>query len=812
MRFIISQPPRGLAAALALVMGMALLAAFMIGVALAQEPQPAEPPPGITLQTTTSQTYYLILNTARPLEETLPPLLARLAALKDDRVIQDFSEQPERSAPNAVPGIRVVANVPAERLLRLRLPGVLDVQTQLPPPPPPAPEIGALAVTGIVTGRVYDASTGAPVAYGSDSKVAAVEVYDAISFAYLGCVEYNSNVWCAESADANGVYSITVTAPYTKVKVFARPWWWWATPYYAEEWYNNRLFFSQADPLVLTQDAVVSNVNFAMDRAGTINGIVQLESGFRLKDVDIDLFDAYGNEIAWDNTDTGGRLLISGLRAGAYRAYLYNGPWPGIVPEWYQDRTSLANATPITVNAGLTTTITATVSFTDEAIAVDGNVIFRVNDAVTGEPLSGVRVLAYPVSQPQEVYDCETSFWWDRGSCDMWLDVGDYYIRFVRMGYETEYYNDRPTLASADILHVTSARINVLAALAPATARITGTVTYQGNPLTTTQRVWVIPYISYTQGWWDSLCDPPYYGGDLHCPVITGTGVTTPYSIPLSAGDYKIHFYAEEDTGMWWSLADEWYNDKPFEDAADIISLASGSIKSNINADLGQLGYYGCITGVVRYGSTGVHAIVTLYPDTEDWDDARTIYTDPDGTYGDCGVPPEDYLVSFSRFPSATTWYKNATSSAPSTAEATRVTITSGYTTPNINGYLGELGACISGKFVDTGGQPASWASFWLYDAGNTTPIGFWNGLYDAEWTVDWWGYDLIGEADADGGFVACGLSPGTYRFEAGSWQEGKGSALGSSAAVTVGAGEHKDIGVVTLNVSTIYLPIVRKE
>ena len=108
----------------------------MIGVALAQEPQPAEPPPGITLQTATSQTYYLILDTARPLEETLPPLLARLAALKDDGVIQDFSGQPERSAPNAVPGIRVVANVPAERLLRLRLPGVLDVQTQLPPPPP----------------------------------------------------------------------------------------------------------------------------------------------------------------------------------------------------------------------------------------------------------------------------------------------------------------------------------------------------------------------------------------------------------------------------------------------------------------------------------------------------------------------------------------------------------------------------------------------------------------------------------------------------------------------------------------------------
>ena len=216
------------------------------------------------------------------------------------------------------------------------------------------------------------------------------------------------------------------------------------------------------------------------------------------------------------------------------------------------------------------------------------------------------------------------------------------------------------------------------------------------------------------------------------------------------------------------------------------------------------MAYYGCITGTVKYHGAGIEdAWVTLYRVDGEWDTYAT-QTWWGGGYQECGIDPGQYLVSFSVFPSATTWYKDANSSAPSTARATRITISSNSTITNVNGYLGDLGACISGKFIDVGGQPGSWASYWLFDEGNITPIGFWNGWYGSEW-------DLVGWADGDGGFVACGLSPGSYRIEAGSWQEGKGVAFGGVGPVVVGAGEHKDIGVVPLSVSTIYLPIIRK-
>lgn len=794
---------RLLTLAMAFSIGMGLVVALLVGVATAQEPQPAEPPPGVTLQMSSLQTYYLILNTARPLEEIMPALLDRLAELKDSGVVKDFGFEPERSAPGAVPGVRVVSNVPATRLVRLTLPGVLDVQPQLPPPPPSV-EVGALAVTGIVTGQVRDASTNVPVGFGATSNVADIEVFDAVSFAYLGCVRYNSTVgwWCDEDADANGVYSITVTAPYTRVKVVVFPK--ETTHYYASEWYNNKAYFSQADAVTLNQGAVVPNINFLMDRAGTISGTVQLDTGFRLEYVNVDLFDAAGNEIASGLTDSDGWVFIPDLRAGAYRAYLYEGPGYKIVPEWYQDRLSLTEATPITVTGGMTTNIVATVAFTDEPLNVEGNVIFWVSDELTGQPLNGVRVSVYPTADPTEEYDwCAT---WSDGSCEIWPAVGEYYVRFQRLGYETEYYNNRTGVAAlaavpgaADPLRVTSARINVTAALARATGKITGTVTYQGVPLAANQRAVVVPYDATG----DALC----YTYGPPCPVFTGTGSTTPYSIPLSAGTYKVYFKVEEDASGWQKKGEEWYNDKPNWNVADVFTLTTGATQPNINADVGQQAYYGCITGTVKDGTTGVGALVTLYADrnAEGWH--YTFLTDYDGSYQQCYIPPGRYLVSFSRFTSATTWYRDAASSSPTTAQATQVAVTSAVTTTNVNGYLGGLGACISGKLVDTGGQPASGADFWLWDASDNTRIGFWYGLYDQEWADS-----LDGQADGDGGFVICGLSPGQYRVEGGSLQAGKGIALGGSAVVSVAAGETRDIGTVVLDVSRVYLPIIRRQ
>jgi hypothetical protein len=144
------------------------------------------------------------------------------------------------------------------------------------------------------------------------------------------------------------------------------------------------------------------------------------------------------------------------------------------------------------------------------------------------------------------------------------------------------------------------------------------------------------------------------------------------------------------------------------------------------------------------------------------------------------------------QFPWATTWY----SGALSPGDATTVTVQANTTTYDVDGTLDDLGACISGKVVDSQGQGVSDVDLSVLDAtGDPWPL----------WWGDWGTAPHGPTTDEDGGFVACGLQPGTYTVEA-------YDDIGSGRAqTTVGRGETKDIGDVVL-LKHVYLPLVMRQ
>ncbi|MBN1579379.1 MAG: hypothetical protein JXA89_01655 [Anaerolineae bacterium] len=398
---------------LALLLGILLTASLLTGMALMQTPDKEK---GIETQAVERESYWLVLDSARPVAEVLPPLLDILTALRANGTVIDFDSVPQASVPGAVPGVRVV--IAPGRLAMLRsLPGVLDVSTVLPPPPA---GVSILATTGSITGQVTEAGSGVPLSG------IFVEIYDAVSRVFL---DYTST-------DGNGFYDITVTAPYNQAKlVFNR----WSSNAYIQQWYNNKAYFYEADKVNV--GGVVTNVSPALGRKGVISGTVtDARTGVPLENVEVDIYDLDYNDIDYLWTDNNGQFLTYVL-SGTYRILLnaWSDEW-----EWYQDKTWFEEADLVTVTNGLTTTITAQISRTCIAGTVTGD----------GQPLAYAEVRLYMPGDDRAYGSATTDAAGGYELCYIW--PSNYQISFNYFPTATTWYNGQVLRSSANIITVTA--------------------------------------------------------------------------------------------------------------------------------------------------------------------------------------------------------------------------------------------------------------------------------------------------------------------------------------------------------------------
>ncbi|MFQ5576809.1 MAG: carboxypeptidase regulatory-like domain-containing protein, partial [Anaerolineae bacterium] len=311
---------------------------------------------------------------------------------------------------------------------------------------------------------------------------------------------------------------------------------------YATEYYSHAFRPGLATTVTLTTTHR-GGINAAMVKAGAITGTVR-GSG-PLSDVQVTAY--YAAETTWVNystTDINGYYRLAGLAPIGYKLKLLP-PDNRYITEWYQGQSAWDTATPITPTSGVTITLDITLT---RAAVITG----LVTDALNGAPLSGIWVSLYNAGDDSYRTGTATNI-----SGTYRLDgllAGGYKLQFWDGGgnYLSEYYNNRPDLASADPVTVTAGTTATANAALTAGAHITGTVTAEGSgaPL-------------------DGVSVYLYNAGDDSYRANAATNISGTYRFDgLPAGGYKLKF--QDFSGNYLN---EYYNNRPDLASADPVTV-----------------------------------------------------------------------------------------------------------------------------------------------------------------------------------------------------------------------------------------------
>ncbi len=503
----------------------------------------------------------------------------------------------------------------------------------------------ALTIGGFINGTVTEEGTAIPL---EDIHVA---VYD------------TSGGWTgSDHTDANGNYSLGPlrTGEY-KVTFFDH------RQIHFPEWYDDKPDFPVADPVSVTEGEKTAGIDAALTLAGSINGTVtHQDTGEPLAGICVDLVDSAGSSVRNAQTDQDGNYSVGYLRTGEYKVVFYHCRVGRSHPfEWYNDRPDEASADAVSV------TVTQKTGGIDAALG-PGSINGTVTDEDTGGPLAGICVDVESGFRHVATLVTDASGNYSVGG----LPSTDYKVRFRDFGLDCpgrpthldEWYNDKPSRSSADLVTVTAKEktANVDAALTlggSINGRVTNEVT--GDPL---------PGICVDGG-----------GGGPHPAAVTDENGN--YSVgALRTGDYRVRFSV--CPGSPKTYIPEFYNDKPDRDSADLVPVTVGEKTGGIDAALTPTG---SINGTVAEQGTGRsldRICVTVFDLLNNY--AGSDSTDKSGYYSVLYLWPGDYKVEFHDCREPQThldeWYNDK----PDFASGDVVTVMPGQKTAGIDALLAE--------------------------------------------------------------------------------------------------------------------------
>lgn len=213
----------------------------------------------------------------------------------------------------------------------------------------------------------------------------------------------------------------------------------------------------------------------------------------------------------------------------------------------------------------------------------------------------------------------------------------------------------------------------------------------------------------------------------------------------LTPGSYVIYFY--DGSHVYKAL---YSNQKQTFEDADTVTVTSGSTVANINAALSRTGSVsGTITAEggapLNQGADVWVSAQDLDGESWDWDDAPV---SNDGTYVLGGLPTGSYVLSFHDYSGtyAGEFYDNK----PTFEAATRVPVTTGADTANINAQL-AIGGRISGTITGPGSDDMDSIEIEVTDADEN--------------------YIASGYADSDGSYSVGGIPTGSFVVEFSDWR-----------------------------------------
>jgi len=377
------------------------------------------------------------------------------------------------------------------------------------------------------------------------------------------------------------------------------------------QWWNGKPTQASADPIVVAAGADLTGRDFTLQRGASIAGTVTGAGGIPI-DGYFELTDADGEELDWAEIDNGSYTAI-GLPAGTYYAHFgsYGGDW---LPQWWNNKQSVQQATPITVTDGqVLTGINATLA---KGSSIRGTILNG-----KGNPVSTC-VTVYAGLSDDEVGSACTN---DAGEYVVsGLNAGNYQILFDPYSgdYARQWWDGQARRLTASTLPLGGATQEVANATLLKGGTLTGVVTdEQGEPV---GGVEVRAYQSaddYTR-----------------TAVTDGRGRYT--MMGLDDEDYRLQAVPGSSR---LDLVPEWFDDKTGYASADVVPVPNGGTAT---ADF-ELEKGATVSGTVTDDQDRPVAGIGVDVFDLNGNKSLTVWTDPDGHYTSTALKADTYKVRF---------------------------------------------------------------------------------------------------------------------------------------------------------------------
>jgi protocatechuate 3,4-dioxygenase beta subunit len=425
------------------------------------------------------------------------------------------------------------------------------------------------------------------------------------------------------------------------------------------EYYNDRPDFASADAVVVVGGQTTQNIDAALASGGSITGHVTGPAGQDLSGICVNVLSGEFNTAGSATTNGSGLYTVSGLSTGSYKVRFSPCGSGNFLVEFYNDKPTFAAADSVSVTTGQTT------ANINAALTAGGTISGNVKGP-SNQNLQDVCVTAYDANFNDVGFDDTDS----NGNYTInGLPAGSYKVEFDPCGagnFLSEFYNDKPTFATADPVVVTAGQTtsNINGVLAAA-GTISGNVKGPGSVNLQNICVTVLD------------ADEDFVDED-------DTDASGNYQVTgLPSGNYRVHF-----SGCGANFIDEYYNDKSTFATADPVAVTAGQTTSNINAILAA---GGTISGNVKGPSNQNLQDVCVTAYDANFDEVGFDETDSSGNYTINGLPTASYKVEFDPC-GAGSFLREFFNDKPTFGAADPVAVTAGQNTPNINAVLGAAG------------------------------------------------------------------------------------------------------------------------
>jgi hypothetical protein len=292
----------------------------------------------------------------------------------------------------------------------------------------------ALATGGEIRGQVTAAEGGAPLAH-------------IVVCAFLANGEEVEE--CTGTA-ADGTYTVERLPTGSYEVAFE------AEPEYLTQFYEGAPHLAGAKQIPVTAGgAPVANIDAKMISAtahsGAIEGqVTSAATTSPLASVQVCAIALPAEGAKCTLTAANGDYKIEGLTGGSYGVEFED--QPDYVPQFYNDKAKLSEATPVPVTVGGTAKAINAALVPTGIHHEEGSIEGQVTSAATKTPLAGVEVCA--IAPPEELFECAVTEA-DGDYTIEGLPEGDYKVEFEdEPNYATQFYADKTTLASATPVHV----------------------------------------------------------------------------------------------------------------------------------------------------------------------------------------------------------------------------------------------------------------------------------------------------------------------------------------------------------------------